>query len=159
MDRNRRLITASVQPGYLKCRTQGKLPGCLFEFDHPDKQCHNKRQGTLWVFSHMYTNLLLIPSYICCSLVSTCLLTHLVAHSLDRSLTHLLTHYILIHSLTHFPPSLPPSLPASPVQVVCVVHVKKVMDRHLTSRAVARVVKVAWLSFLFHVREEIEENK
>ena len=41
----RRLITARVQPGYVTCQTQGRLPGCLFRFDDPDAQCREGRKG------------------------------------------------------------------------------------------------------------------
>ena len=41
----RSLITARVQPGYVNCRPQGRLPGCLFEFDNPDRQCRSERKG------------------------------------------------------------------------------------------------------------------
>ena len=39
------LITARVQPGYIGCRPQGRLPGCLFEFDNVDAQCRDGRKG------------------------------------------------------------------------------------------------------------------
>ena len=41
----RRLTTAPVRPGYVDCDQQGRLPGCLFEFDNPDDQCRDGRQG------------------------------------------------------------------------------------------------------------------
>ena len=41
----RTLITEGVQPGYVMCRPQGRLPGCLFEFDKPDIQCRSERKG------------------------------------------------------------------------------------------------------------------
>ena len=41
----RRLITAPVQPGYVECDQQGRLPGCRFQFDNPDEQCRDGRQG------------------------------------------------------------------------------------------------------------------
>ena len=41
----RNLITERVQPGYVNCRPQGRLPGCLFEFDKPDTQCRTERMG------------------------------------------------------------------------------------------------------------------
>ena len=46
----RRLVTARVQPGYVNCTAQGRLPGCLFQFDDPDAQCRNGRQGKLLDF-------------------------------------------------------------------------------------------------------------
>ena len=44
-DDERSLITARVQPGYVNCRAQGRLPGCLFEFDDIDAQCRSERTG------------------------------------------------------------------------------------------------------------------
>ena len=41
----RTLITAKVQPGYLKCTLQGRLPGCLFQFDNVSAQCTDGRTG------------------------------------------------------------------------------------------------------------------
>ena len=41
----RRLTTAPVQPGYVECDQQGRLPGCRFQFDNPDEQCRDGRQG------------------------------------------------------------------------------------------------------------------
>jgi len=32
-------------PGFLKCERQGSLPGCLYEFDHPNRQCAQGRKG------------------------------------------------------------------------------------------------------------------
>lgn len=46
-DGTRRLITARVQPGYVTCRPQGRLPGCLFEFDDVTAQCREGREGPL----------------------------------------------------------------------------------------------------------------
>ena len=39
------LTTARVQPGYVTCQRQGRLPGCLFEFDNIDRQCRDGRKG------------------------------------------------------------------------------------------------------------------
>ncbi len=41
----RGLITARVQPGFVNCKRQGRLQGCLFVFDDPDRQCRNGRKG------------------------------------------------------------------------------------------------------------------
>ena len=41
----RRLVTARVQPGYVTCTPQGRLPGCLFKFDDLGAQCRTGRQG------------------------------------------------------------------------------------------------------------------
>ena len=41
----RRLVTARVQPGYVTCTPQGRLPGCLFKFDDLEAQCRTGRQG------------------------------------------------------------------------------------------------------------------
>ena len=41
----RSLNTAKVQPGYLNCTLQGRLPGCLFQFDNINAQCTNGRTG------------------------------------------------------------------------------------------------------------------
>jgi hypothetical protein len=43
----RQLITERVQPGYVTCTPQGRLPGCLFEFDKPNSQCRSERKGRL----------------------------------------------------------------------------------------------------------------
>lgn len=32
-------------PGFLNCERQGSLPGCLYEFDHPNRQCAPGREG------------------------------------------------------------------------------------------------------------------
>lgn len=45
VDGVRKLITARVQPGYVDCEPQGRLPGCLFRFDDVDAQCSNGRKG------------------------------------------------------------------------------------------------------------------
>ena len=39
------LTTARVQPGYVTCQRQGRLPGCLFEFDNINGQCREGRMG------------------------------------------------------------------------------------------------------------------
>ena len=41
----RRLVTARVQPGYVNCTAQGRLPGCLFKFDDQEAQCRTGRRG------------------------------------------------------------------------------------------------------------------
>ena len=41
----RTLITARVQPGYVNCTRQGRLPGCLFMFDNGTAQCREGREG------------------------------------------------------------------------------------------------------------------
>ena len=43
----RTLVTARVQPGYVICTSQGRLPGCLFKFDDPQAQCRDGRRGSL----------------------------------------------------------------------------------------------------------------
>ena len=45
MDGIRTLITTRVQPGYVQCDSQGRLPGCLFKFDDVDAQCKEGRKG------------------------------------------------------------------------------------------------------------------
>lgn len=44
-DGERVLATARVLPGYLKCVRDGRLPGCLFQFDDIDSQCSTGRKG------------------------------------------------------------------------------------------------------------------
>ena len=39
------LVTERVQPGYINCRRQGRLPGCLFKFDNGEDQCRSGREG------------------------------------------------------------------------------------------------------------------
>jgi len=41
----RMLTTARVQPGYVTCQRQGRLPGCRFEFDNINGQCREGRMG------------------------------------------------------------------------------------------------------------------
>ena len=41
----RQLITVRVQPGYLNCTPQGRLPGCKFKFDDANEQCTTGREG------------------------------------------------------------------------------------------------------------------
>ena len=45
----RKLVTARVQPGYINCTSQGRLPGCLFKFDDPGAQCRTGRDGILYM--------------------------------------------------------------------------------------------------------------
>lgn len=44
-DGKRVLSTARVQPGYVDCDSQGRLPGCRFRFDDPNEQCRDGRKG------------------------------------------------------------------------------------------------------------------
>ena len=46
-DGARMLVTARVQPGYVTCTSQGRLPGCLFKFDDLQAQCRSGRKGSL----------------------------------------------------------------------------------------------------------------
>ena len=45
MSEDRSLVTERVQPGFVSCRPQGRLPGCRFEFDAVDDQCRDERRG------------------------------------------------------------------------------------------------------------------
>lgn len=44
-DGRRTLITARVQPGFITCHREGRLPGCKFQFDRTDHQCRRGRKG------------------------------------------------------------------------------------------------------------------
>ena len=46
-----KLITARVQPGYVTCDSQGRLPGCRFKFDNQDAQCRSGRRGRCGLLS------------------------------------------------------------------------------------------------------------
>lgn len=52
--RNESVYAANAIPGFLNCSRLGTLPGCLFTFDAPNKQCADGRTGT-------YTSLQLSP--------------------------------------------------------------------------------------------------
>ena len=46
-DSARNLMKARVLPGYVFCNRQGRLSGCKFQFDVPNKQCRTGRTGDL----------------------------------------------------------------------------------------------------------------
>ena len=41
------VFTANTLPGFLNCTRLGTLPGCLFKYDAPYKQCAAGREGEL----------------------------------------------------------------------------------------------------------------
>ena len=44
-NQDNQLITNIALPTYLNCSRDGRLSGCLFRFDKPDRQCTNMRKG------------------------------------------------------------------------------------------------------------------
>ncbi len=40
-----KLITARVQPSFVNCVRDGQLPGCRYQFDDPNAQCTQGREG------------------------------------------------------------------------------------------------------------------
>lgn len=46
-NQDNQLITHIALPTFLDCNRDGRLSGCLFEFDNPSRQCRDSREGEL----------------------------------------------------------------------------------------------------------------
>lgn len=58
-DGERVLVTTRVLPGYLTCARDGRLPGCLFQFDDVDSQCSSGRIGKCSILCIAITSLIM----------------------------------------------------------------------------------------------------
>ena len=61
MRENGYVFTANTLPGFLNCTRLGTLPGCLFKYDDPNKQCAAGREGKCATSSLVYY----MPQFIC----------------------------------------------------------------------------------------------